>query len=786
MAVEDRRFRHLVVERSVKSRNKDNDAFFRASHLPSTSLWDHPNGTTMAKSTTKLRGPYAPQACTVCRARKSKCDGVKPTCGSCRGSGRDSECSWGHTSLRRPRTVAHFEALRRRADSLQAYVDMLQALLAKCVCQDISSHLPCPPPSSGDHTGNDASSEDDATHSDEEIAHELTAPAQLQLEEDLNALRLRPIPALPLSSAPPIRLPCCLGMNDNAGLNERPSTSYILLVNGIEESQSHPYIDWSRYLPTEVTLTRNEHDKILDLSFKFLTMWCLRIVPPLFLRDMHRALSVPPSDSPPRTAYYSPALHNVLLALSANFSDDPYIKHLETRLTFASTAKAHLEGEYGRPSPCLVQTLACLGTFYADAGHRVMGDSFYAMSSGVNMALDLGPNAAESVKTGLITHEEMVTQNWAHWSTFSIDVLCALYFRRTLTLPPPDRQSIPLPTVDAEYDQMPWIHPSTNIPPQPNLLTLIFFESAGLLLIAYQIIDVMNTSPSARQDAVQIDERITKIDLELNKWLSRLPPGIDITFMNRAESTPQRLMLHCLYSWCCLVLHRPFFSQRGELQDDHIKASFLQLFSETILELLKTWSEIYTLRLAPLGLVAFVFDAGTIFLLRALHATTGQRIAHTALQTAIEQVETCVRYLKEIGRTWQTAERTAAHLQSMLRDKLQPILDKRIAPNGGRLRPYLRSTSAKSDQNSDSHVDRGGPSPGQYAELPPMKPIPTMNLLATENMPPTFIGGDGYDRGVGLDGLLGFEVEMNHVLFPSVEFFNHHELSELAPTYNFY
>ncbi|KAJ7032129.1 hypothetical protein C8F04DRAFT_1359758 [Mycena alexandri] len=714
----------------------------------------------MAKSTTKLRGPYATQACT---------------------------CSWGYTSLRRPRTVAHFEALRRRADSLQAYADMLQALLAKCVCQDVPSHLPCPPRSSRDHSWNDVSSEDDETHSDEEIAHELTAPAQLpQLEENLNALMLRPIPALPVGSAPPIRLPQCLDMNAGAGLNERPSTSYILLVDGVEESQSHQYIDWSRYLPAEVTLTRKEHDKILDLSFKFFTMWCFRIAPPLFLRDMHRALSVPPSDSPPRTAYYSPALHNVLLALSANFSDDPCIRHLETQLIFASTAKAYLEGDYERPSPCFVQTLACLGTFYADAGHRVLGDSFFAMSSGVNMALDLGPNAAQFVMTGLITRDEFLTQNWAHWSIFSIDVLCAIYFRRPLIRPPPDRQSIPLPTVDAEYDQMPWTHPCTNIPPQPNLLTLIFFESVGLLLIAYQIIDVMNTSPSAQHDAVQIDERVTKIDLELNKWLSRLPPGIDITSMNRAESTPQRLMLHCLYSWCCLVLHRPFFSQRGELQDDHIKAT------ETILELLQTWSEIYTLRLTPLGLVPFVFDAGTIFLLRALHATTGQRIAHTALQTAIEQVETCVRYLNEIGRTWQTAEHTAAHLQSMLRDKLQPILDQRIAPNGARLRSDPRSASAKS-RNPDSppsHVDCRGPSPGQYAELPPLESIQTMNLFATENVPPTFIGGDGYGSVAGLDVLPRFEVEMNHVFLPSAEFFNHHEQSELGSssnaTYNFY
>ncbi|KAJ7722521.1 hypothetical protein B0H16DRAFT_1600395 [Mycena metata] len=726
--------------------------------------------TAMSKGTTKLRGPYAPQACTVCRTRKSKCDGVKPTCGSCRGSGRDSECSWAHISLRRPRTAAHFDALRRRADSLQAYADMLQGLLAKCVCQDIPSHIPCPPPSSGDHSWNDASSEDDGAPSDEEIAQELAGPVQYP-HEDLNEVH-HPVPTLPFSSAPPIRIPQCLGIDKGAGLNERPSASYILLVDGVEEAQS--YVDWSRYLPAEVTLTRKEHDKILDLSFKFLWMWCLRIAPPLFLRDMHRALSVPPSESPPRTAYYSPALHNVILALAANFSDDPYIKHVETRSLFASAARTHIEQEYERASPWLVQTLATLGTFYADAGNRVLGDSFFAMSSGVNMARGLDPSVAESVKSGLLHPQEMVAQNWAHWSIFFIDVLCALYFRRTLTRPPPDRQNIPLPTVDTEYDQLPWTHPSANIRPQRNFLTRIFFEAATLLLIAYQIIDVMNISPSAQLDAVEIDERVTKIDLELNKWLSRLPPEINITFMNRAESTPQRLMLHCLYSWCCIVLHRPFFSQRSKLQDDHIKRSMRA--AENILELLQTWSDTYTLRLAPLGLIAFIFDAGTIFLLRALHATRGQRIAHTALQTAIEQTETCIRHLTEMGHTWQTAERTAAHLQSMLRDKLQPILDKRIAPNGGRLRPCLRSASTRNPP--DVRSLRGGPS--QYAEMPPPKSMHSMeDLLATENVPPSFVG---YGRDVGSD-VPAFEADMQHALFPSVELY---DPSLSHPTYNFY
>ncbi|KAJ6613618.1 hypothetical protein B0H10DRAFT_2048013 [Mycena sp. CBHHK59/15] len=49
-----------------------------------------PKGTA---SNVRGRGSYAVQACTVCRRKKTKCDGVKPVCGSCGDSGRNDEVS---------------------------------------------------------------------------------------------------------------------------------------------------------------------------------------------------------------------------------------------------------------------------------------------------------------------------------------------------------------------------------------------------------------------------------------------------------------------------------------------------------------------------------------------------------------------------------------------------------------------------------------------------------------------------------------------------------------------
>lgn len=123
---------------------------------------------------------------------------MKPVCASCGASGREGEvrssltsnlswlqlsaqCSWGRdVPVRKPRSEAHFEALRRRTDALQAYASMLEGMLARCVCQDVSAHLQSHPDRSEEGSGVDGSDSDtDLLDSDEEyITQELCVPTQ--------------------------------------------------------------------------------------------------------------------------------------------------------------------------------------------------------------------------------------------------------------------------------------------------------------------------------------------------------------------------------------------------------------------------------------------------------------------------------------------------------------------------------------------------------------------------------------------------------------------------------
>ncbi|KAJ7151910.1 hypothetical protein C8R43DRAFT_1190624 [Mycena crocata] len=84
------------------------------------------------------------QACDICRDKHIKCDGVKVVCGPCSVSGRELECAWTKQPVWKPRTEAHFEALRKRADALEVYSKLLEDMLSKCVCQksgNADSHL---------------------------------------------------------------------------------------------------------------------------------------------------------------------------------------------------------------------------------------------------------------------------------------------------------------------------------------------------------------------------------------------------------------------------------------------------------------------------------------------------------------------------------------------------------------------------------------------------------------------------------------------------------------------
>ena len=98
---------------------------------------------------------------------------------------------------------------------------------------------------------------------------------------------------------------------------------------------------------------------------------------------MWRSLSVPHSQTPPKTAHYSPMLHNALMALATSFSDNPRVRDLKSRQYFAQLAKSYIDKECQSPNISVVHALSILGSFHASQGDQTLGYMYFGECNGI-------------------------------------------------------------------------------------------------------------------------------------------------------------------------------------------------------------------------------------------------------------------------------------------------------------------------------------------------------------------------------------------------------------------
>ncbi|KAJ7062675.1 hypothetical protein C8F01DRAFT_948653, partial [Mycena amicta] len=622
---------------------------------------------------TGLRGRYAHQACDVCRLKKIKCDGLKPICGPCLASRRELECSWMKEPVRKPRTEAHFEALRKRADASEAYSRLLEERLTRCCCQSFGDDFR---PQKMDPEQTNEEDSDGGASDGADITEELCVPTEnLKLD---NRDLVFPGHSTPFRFATTLKPSVqASGPDDTtAGMSPSSSDSYVLLLSGVDESDSDPDLAWCRYLPEDIPFDRREHDRILDLVFKFFTSWCMRIVPTLFLRDMHRYITHR-GPQKIKTAHYSPMLHNALLALGSAYSDDPAVCAISARRAIAAHAKSFIEAEVIHPDISVVNGLAILSSFHSGHGEVMLSYMYFGMSTRIAQALGLNIDASSWVRSGLITQADMVDRNWMYWATFAQDVCRSAYLGRELCAPaPPTPNHLREDTIAfEELDDIPWSYPHSKggkqLLSQPNHLAKTHAAVCDLLMIMTKIKEVVCVFPC-------MDSH-----LQLYTWKANLSPEVDLTSSTRETATPHRLMVHAVYWSCFILLHRPFFHRTVKLvhgsdpEIDHL----CKRAAENIMELLRTYRTLYGLKYCSIPLAQVVFAASTIFLLVAADATSVSRarIAQTALRSALSEAELCIQYLGEIGEAFNTAKLMGGILQNLLVERVMPLLERKSA-----------------------------------------------------------------------------------------------------------
>jgi hypothetical protein len=89
------------------------------------------------------------------------------------------------------------------------------------------------------------------------------------------------------------------------------------------------------------------------------------------------------------------------------------------------------------------------------------------------------------------------------------------------------------------------------------------------------------------------------------------------------------------------------------------------------MELAGIWRKHFSLRYVPITMIQVVSAAATIFVVAAVQAVSGPRIAKSALDSAEKNARLAIEYLREVGESFASALNVANILQNLLQEQVQ-------------------------------------------------------------------------------------------------------------------
>ncbi|WRT67559.1 uncharacterized protein IL334_004531 [Kwoniella shivajii] len=523
------------------------------------------------------------KACEPCRRRRCKCDGIKPSCTTC--AVYKDECYW------EPREDYRKPLSRQQVQALTTRVQDLERLLREHGLD----------PGTAGNTER-AGSEDEGGEHRNNVEPESSGDMREWSQDHLVEGETGELQVHGPTSA--FRHLSKYNHEGSRDLNHEMSP---------ESPESLPF-GYSRYLPQDVYLNEVQHDQAIDRFFTFYACW-----------DMRTALH---TDSPVKTAHYSPMLHNAILAIALGFSEWPYLRASDTRKIFAKKAKDFIDYEGMNPAVATVQAFAHLASYHSLAAeHNLVG---------------LNMDDTRLLRKGNVTAVQAREEG-----------LWAPYIGRSISLP--EFTALP-PTIDDELDNHIW-NPEdpptgTDCPlrPQPGMISTTFVHTVKLMRIGERI---MNTFT----------------------WLESLPPAL--TFHNHAPKNglPHILMLHLSQAWLVILLHRPFYRPLAGLPSGSSSDGAIPPGSSTaawavkqcdraalqVITLLQIWHRLHNLRFCPPTAIQCCFIAGTTHLLSLASSQAPKKQTE-----ALGRAQECIRLMKLMAVSWPAARGQQVLLENLL------------------------------------------------------------------------------------------------------------------------
>ncbi|BGP02993.1 hypothetical protein NBRC10513v2_006720 [Rhodotorula toruloides] len=617
---------------------------------------------TVSRGTEAVRR-NATRACQQCRRRKSKCDGKSP-CSTC--TLYHDTCAYsGETDGRKPASKSYVTALEER-------VKVLEALLTQAGVSDDAATLE-----------GAVDRGDDGAGLGEGVQADLGLDRLKLDEETLEFTNYGPTSAfqhLPEPLASP-------NNDDSRALSQSPgapssaqTTSFFRRRASTLNAASPPFpsyraatsplpsgpLDWQRNLPSAIAQKWDAelHEDLLVRFFRYFNGWCHWVEEAAFRHDLAVCLTIDPSrPTPPvRTSAYSPLLHNALLSLACSLSDGERLRDRSDAKELSGRAKALVEDEGERPMLSTLQGLLLLGSYHSGNGLQGLGYLYSGIAFRMSHTLGLGIDASAYVSRGLLTEETRNARDRVMWCAYVQDKLWSSYVGRNPSILR-NIIEIALPVVDIDCDKEPWspLPAAGDSPTKPlsSLLSSTFHWTCRLAVIEEKIL-VLVYALRVQLYSAQVLNRVSELHLELETWASSLPVDLRIAPQTSKPPPPHVCMLNCMYQFCIILLHRPYYVRHNSPNNVPINDSAIKRCNSAatrIVALFELYQRSPGLRYAPISATQIAFAAATTHLLALVNADAAAQKKRAT--DAREATRSCSRILREMGRAWPCAVQTA-------------------------------------------------------------------------------------------------------------------------------
>nr|XP_019045956.1 hypothetical protein I302_04696 [Kwoniella bestiolae CBS 10118]OCF24886.1 hypothetical protein I302_04696 [Kwoniella bestiolae CBS 10118] len=322
---------------------------------------------------------------------------------------------------------------------------------------------------------------------------------------------------------------------------------------------------WKAFLPPNLNISWFEHQQLLDAFTRYFACWVYAIDIDKFQQDMHRLGGITRSD------YYSPLLHNALLAMSCRFVPNPD-RPFNAAAILRQHALSFYQEELENPVVATVNGLMLLASLHTEQRQTNSGAAYFATAVQTAITLGLNVNPAYLVRYGMISSERQQQRNNTFWSVFCQDRLWGLALGRQPILG------------------------SFNVPlPDTGLIMEQIYGFTGPL---------------------ELSKTCNSLYQQINSWRKNLPKSL--LPLRQHSVPPQVHTLNITADLLSILSLRPLYHNILDMiaEDEAIRSC--DRHAAQINDSMKYWQETYGLRNCPLLLGHAAFGAATVHLLASV------------------------------------------------------------------------------------------------------------------------------------------------------------------------